>query len=130
MPYGSHLRDTTHLPSLTFERHRMKSNLKTKIATSILMLGLGFAGGASAQEALPPGSTVFNTGGALQTTLGSFTLLASMSSPFIATDPTAFRGVLDSWVLRGDTNNPLGGLDYVYRVTNSATSADAIHRLA
>jgi len=108
----------------------MKTNLRTKIAAGILIMGLSLAGGANAQAPLPPGSTVFNTGGALETTLGSFSLLASMSSPFVANNPAAFSGILDSWVLGGNTDNPLGGLSFVYRVTNSVTSNDAIHRLA
>lgn len=108
----------------------MKTNIRTKIAASILIMGLGLAGGANAQVVLPAGSTIFNTGGALQATLGVFSLLASKTSAFTANDPTAFSGVLDSWVLSGDTNNPLHGLDFVYRLTNAATSADAIHRIA
>lgn len=108
----------------------MKTKLKTKIAASIMIMGLGLAGAVNAQVALPAGSTVFNTGSALQTQLGSFTLVDSMSSAFISTDTTAFSGVLDSWVLSGNTDNPLGGLSFVYRVTNSQTSNDAIHRLA
>lgn len=126
----AHVQDTaTTYWFLNFERHHMKTTLRTKIASGVLMLGLGLAGVANAQVALPPGSTIFNTDGALQTSLGSFTLLDSMSSAFVATDPTAFSGVLDSWVLSGDTNNALGGLDFVYRVTNAFTSDDAIHRL-
>lgn len=108
----------------------MKTNLKSKIAASIMVIGLGFTGAVNAQVALPAGSTVFNTGGALQTSLGSFTLVDSMSTVFTAANPTAFSGVLDSWVLSGNTDNPLGGLSFVYRVTNDQTSADAIHRLA
>lgn len=108
----------------------MKTILKTKIAASIMVMGLGLAGAVNAQVALPMGSTVFNTGGALQTSLGSFTLLDSMSTPFVAADPTAFSGVLDSWVLSGNTDNPLGGLSFVYRVANSQVSTDAIHRIA
>lgn len=108
----------------------MKTHLKTKIAASLMIMGLGMAGAVNAQVALPAGSTVFNTGGALQTSLGSFTLLGTMSTAFVAANPTAFNGVLDSWVLSGNTDNPLGGLSFVYRVTNSQTSADAIHRIA
>ena len=105
----------------------MKTNLRTKIAASILIMGL--AAGVNAQVVLVPGASVFNTGGALQTTLGAFSLLDSKSSAFVSSDPTAFSGVLDSWVLSGDTNNPLHGLDFVYRLTNSTTSNDAIHRM-
>lgn len=108
----------------------MKTNLRTKIAASILIMGLGSVGAATAQVALPAGSTVFNTGGALATSLGSFSLLASMNSAFTATDSTAFSGVLNSYVLGSNTDNPLGGLSFVYRLTNSTTSSDAIHRLA
>lgn len=115
---------------LTSERHHMKTNLRTKIAASIMIMGLGFAGAVNAQVTLPPGSTVFNTGGVLATSLGSFTLLASMSTPFTAANPTAFSGVLDSFVLSGNTDNPLGGLSFLYRVSNSQASNDAIHRLA
>lgn len=111
----------------TSEGNHMKTNLRTKIAASILIMG--FAAGANAQVALAPGSSVFDTGGALQSALGTFALEASKTSAFTATDPTAFSGVLDSWVLSGDTNNPNGGLDFVYRVTNSITSNDAIHRM-
>lgn len=108
----------------------MKTNLRTKIAASIMIMGLGFAGAVNAQVTLPSGSTIFNTGGALETSLESFTLLASMSSPFTAINSSAFSGVLDSWVLSGNTDNPLGGLSFVYRLTNSQASNDAIHRLA
>ena len=51
---------------LTSERQHMKTNLRTKIAASIMIMGLGFAGAVNAQVALPAGSTVFNTGGALK----------------------------------------------------------------
>lgn len=108
----------------------MKTNLRTKIAASIMIMGLGFAGAVNAQVALPAGSTTFNTGGALETSLGTFTLLDSMSSAFVAANPTAFSGVLDTWVLSNNTDNPLGGLSFVYRVTNSQASNDAIHRVA
>lgn len=108
----------------------MKTNLRTKIAASIMVMGLGFAGAVNAQVALPNGSTTFNTGGSMATSLGSFSLLASMSSAFTAADPTAFSGVLDSFVLSGNTDNPLGGLSFIYRLSNSQTSTDAIHRLA
>lgn len=127
----AHVQDkATTYRFFNFERHHMKTTLRTKIASSILILGLGLAGVANAQVALVPGSTVFNTDDALQSSLGSFTLLATMSSPFTATNPASFTGTLDSWVLSGDTNNSLGGLDFVYRLTNSDTSADALHRLA
>ncbi len=108
----------------------MKTQLRTKIAASIMIMGLGFAGAVNAQVALPAGSTVFNSGGALQTSLGSFSVLDSMSVNFVAANPTAFSGTLDSWVLSGNTDNPLGGLSFVYRVMNSQISTDALHRLA
>lgn len=108
----------------------MKTHLRTKIAASIMIIGLGFTGVVNAQVALPPSSTTFNTGGVMATSLGSFSLLASLSSAFTAADPSAFSGVLDSYVLSGNTDNPLGGLSFVYRLTNSQTSNDAIHRLA
>ncbi len=108
----------------------MKTNLKSKIAASIMIMGLGLAGAVNAQVALPTGSTVFNTGGALETSLGSFTLVDSMSTAFTSDNPTSFSGVLDSWVLSGNTDNPLGGLSFVYRLTNDQTSNDALHRLA
>ena len=108
----------------------MKTNLRTKIAASILIMGLGLAGGANAQVALPNGGTTFSAGSTMATSLGSFSLLASMSSAFTAADPTAFSGVLNSYVLGSNTDNPLGGLSFVYRLTNSATSADAIHRIS
>jgi hypothetical protein len=109
----------------------MKTNLRTKIAASILIMGLGLASAANAQNPLPPGSTIFNTAdNTLETSLGSNTFLAFMSSPFVADNPSAFSGVLDSWVLGGNTDNSLGGLTFVYRLTNSANSADAIHRIA
>ncbi len=94
-----------------------------------MIIGLGFAGAVSAQANLPAGSTTFTSDGTMATALGSFTLLASLSSPFVAADPTAFSGVLDSFVLRGNTDNPLGGLSFVYRINNAQTSADAIHRI-
>lgn len=108
----------------------MKTNLRTKIAASIMIIGLGLAGAVNAQVALPQGTTVFNTGGAMATSLGSFSLLASMSAAFTATDASAFSGVLDSFVLSGNTDNPLGGLSFLYRVRNSQTSADALNRLS
>ena len=108
----------------------MKTLLKSKIAASIMVLGLGLTGAVNAQVALPTGSTVFNTGSALETSLGSFTLVDSMSTAFTATNPTSFSGVLDSWVLSGNTDNPLGGLSFVYRLTNDQASTDALHRLA
>jgi len=95
-----------------------------------MVLGLGLTGAVNAQVALPTGSTVFNTGSALETSLGSFTLVDSMSTAFTATNPTSFSGVLDSWVLSGNTDNPLGGLSFVYRLTNDQASTDALHRLA
>lgn len=107
----------------------MKTLLRKQIAASIMIMGLGLAGGANAQVPLVNGGTVFNTGDALASTLGTFSLLASKSSAFTATDSTAFSGVLDSWVVGNDTNNTLGGLDFVYRVTNSGDSTDAIHRM-
>ncbi len=108
----------------------MKTHLKTKIAASIMIMGLGMASAVNAQVALPMSGTTFNSGGNMSTSLGSFSLLASMSSAFIATDPTAFSGVLDSYVLANNTDNPLGGLSFAYRLTNNQSSNDAIHRLA
>ncbi len=108
----------------------MKTTLKSKIAASIMIMGLGFTGAVNASVALPAGSTVFNTGDALETTLGSFTLVDSMSTVFTALNPTSFSGVLDSWVLSGNTDNPLGGLSFVYRLSNDQSSNDALHRLA
>jgi len=115
---------------LTSERQHMKTNLRTKIAASIMIIGLGLSGAVNAQTALPPGSTTFSSDGTMSTALGSFTLLASLSSAFTAANPTAFSGVLDTFVLSGNTDNPLGGLSFVYRVTNAQISTDAIHRLA
>lgn len=129
---SAYAKDSNLFPGFsTLERCPMKTTLRTKIAAGILIMGLGLASAANAQNPLPPGSTIFNTSSnTLETSLGSFSLLASMSSPFVADNPAAFSGVLDSWVLGGNTDNSLGGLSFVYRVTNSATSTDAIHRLA
>jgi len=108
----------------------MNTQLKTKLAAACMVLGMSLAGAAQAQVSLVPGSTVFSNPGGLEgTALGSFSLLASMNSPFVANDPTKFSGVLDSWVVSGDTNNELGGLNFIYRLANDENSANAIHRL-
>jgi hypothetical protein len=103
--------------------------LKTKLATALL-LSFGMAAAANAQIAVLPGITTFQgPGGLSATSLSSgFSILAGMTTNFIAADPTAFSGQLQSFVIQGDTNNPLGGLDFVYRVGNNASSTDAIHR--
>ncbi len=123
---GQHTQDK-HIGFLTSERRHMKTNIRTKIAASIMIIGLGFAGAVNAQVALPASSVQFTSAGGMNTALGSFTLLATQNAAFSA---TTFSGVLDSYVLSGNTDNPLGGLSFLYRINNSQASRDAIHRLS
>ena len=64
---------------------------------------------------------------------GSTTTLATNTSPFTGLSSTSvvvFSGTETSTVIKGDTNNPLGGLTFVYTVTNSTNSLDSIDRIS
>lgn len=49
-----------------------------------------------------------------------------LTLPFVA---GTFSGTLTTMVISGDTTNALGGLTFVYTITNNDVSPDAIHRL-
>lgn len=56
------------------------------------------------------------------------TIIATLAVPFAA--PGAFSGTLFSDVISGDASNPLGGLTFVYRVTNDGVAGpNSIGRL-
>jgi hypothetical protein len=57
---------------------------------------------------------------------GGVVVAGPLSSPFIA--PT-FTGTLTSEVIAGDPSNGLGGLTFVYALSNNPLSPDAIERL-
>jgi hypothetical protein len=62
-------------------------------------------------------------GGAPGTPAGP--IYASLTTPIVSTD---LSGTITSDVYATDTNNPLGGLTFVYTLHNNATSTDSVSR--
>ena len=73
---------------------------------------------------LPPGTSLYPVPDEADPTPGG--VIASMSLPFSAAP--LYTGVLTSTVV-DDPANPLGGLTFVYELSNDFVSADPIHRL-
>ena len=73
---------------------------------------------------LAPGTSLYPVPGEADPTPGG--VIASMSLPFSAAP--LYSGVLTSTVV-DDPGNPLGGLTFVYELSNDFVSSDAIHRL-
>jgi MYXO-CTERM domain-containing protein len=79
-------------------------------------------------------ASLLNPGVSFHTTLGfapgeaapTGSAIASLNSPFTS---GAYTGNLNVVVLQGDATNPLGGLTFVYTLSNNAGSEDAINRL-
>ena len=58
--------------------------------------------------------------------VGGVLVAPILTLPFVT---GTFSGTLTSMVISGDTTNALGGLTFVYTITNDAKGPDAIHRL-
>lgn len=108
----------------------MKS-VKRAIAVFFAVLSFGIAGGAGAvPSVLLPGGTNFNGVALFEQPgfTGAPAIVTSLTTPFAAAGE--FSGDLVAWVISGDTNNPLGGLDFVYQFSNNFGGTPAgIHRL-
>jgi hypothetical protein len=76
---------------------------------------------------LPAGTALF--GPSTETDPVGGTVVATLTSPFSA--PGAFSGSLTTTVLSGDTSNTLGGLTFIYTLTNDGVSGpNSIGRLS
>lgn len=101
-------------------------SIQFKSAALALLIGLRLALPALAAP-LPPGTVLFGPSTEADPVGG--TSITSLSSPF--TVPGAFSGTLTSEVFSGDTSNPLGGLTFVYTITNDgAAGPNSIGRLS
>lgn len=73
-----------------------------------------------------PGGTIFMATGEPEPFIGSTLVAGGVAVPFA----TAFySGTLTTFVLSGDTTNPLGGLTFVYLLHNNAVSQNSLARL-
>ncbi|MHC1763674.1 MAG: hypothetical protein AB9869_05110 [Verrucomicrobiia bacterium] len=78
-----------------------------------------FAAGAQATPILP-GQLIVALG---EPDPSGGTVVATLTAPF---SPGALSGWLDSSVIVGDVNNPLGGLTFTYKLSNDGASAENI----
>ena len=85
---------------------------------------LAFAGVASGAPVAP--GMVIPTPGEPEPILGA--TLIDVTHPFVSV-PAGFTGTLRTRVIAGDTTNILGGLTFVYEITNNAGSTHNINRL-
>lgn len=92
----------------------------------VAALMLGFATSANA-AALPAGTALF--GPSTETDPVGGTVVATLTDAFSAAG--AFSGTLTTTVISGDTSNTLGGLTFVYTLTNDGVSGpNSIGRLS
>jgi MYXO-CTERM domain-containing protein len=91
-----------------------------------LLTVAGLATAASASILNPGQSFETNPGTIPAESAPTGTVIATLTSPFTA---GTFSGSLFTQVIQGDSTNPLGGLTFVYTLTNNAVSPDAINRL-
>ncbi len=99
----------------------------TALVGLVSITGILALAGTSQASLLAPGVSFETTlGGAPGEAAPTGTVIASLNSPFTS---GAYTGTLNVQVLQGDTTNPLGGLTFVYTLSNDFTSTDAINRL-
>jgi hypothetical protein len=99
-------------------RHFMRTVWCSAVAVALL--------GATAQATLIlPGMTIYPAA-AEPDPVGGAVVAGPMTVPF---STASYSGWLITTVITGDTSNLLGGLTFVYELSNSPTSTDAIHRL-
>jgi len=110
---------------VAFEIIHMNRKISWFLPLLLAVLALGVSSPVSAAP-LTAGGVLFPTP-IVPEPAGPLSLVAA-DVQLIST-PT-FDGVLSSLALSGDTNNPYGGLTFVYILSNVNTSADAIGRLA
>lgn len=104
-------------------RINMKSLCSLLAAT---LVGCLMASPVSA-AALPPGTALF--GPSTETDPVGATSVTSLTAPFSV--PGAFSGTLKTEVFSGDTSNLLGGLTFVYTLTNDGVAGtNSIGRLS
>lgn len=96
--------------------------VKVSVCTLFLM---GMFVGAVQASPIVPGQTVVQFSDEPDP-VGGVLVAPVLTLPFVT---GTFSGTLTSMVISGDTTNALGGLTFVYTITNNAVSPDAIHRL-
>jgi len=100
----------------------MRSAIKFSVLACVL---IGITSSAVQAALIIPGQTI------VQFTdepdpIGGVLAAPVLTLPFVA---GTFSGTLTTTVISGDTTNTLGGLTFVYQITNNDVSPDAIHRL-
>lgn len=103
----------------------MKYNVK--IACVALVAALGFLSAQASAAPLPPGTALF--GPSTEGDPVGGTSVTTITAPF--TVPGAFSGTLKTEVISGDTSNALGGLTFIYTLTNDGVAGpNSIGRLS
>ena len=99
----------------------------SKVIRSSVLVCAALAVFAATSFASPilPGQTIVQFS-AEPDPVGGVLVAPVLTLPFVT---GTFSGTLTTMVISGDTTNTLGGLTFVYTITNNDLSPDAIHRL-